>query len=201
MSKVLRDRARDDFCRLLHQVGPDAPTLCEGWDSQHLAAHVWGMTHDPLAWPGIALPAFAGFTERRLRRAIAARPFPQLVAEIGRLDGFACMPTDRFEGYRHALGEFLVHTEDVRRANDLPPPELPVELADALWRRVQTVARQLHRRRHGGLALVRTDGDPTPVVIATGPGKVVTGPALELLLWAHRRGGHAAVDVARVPQI
>lgn len=197
MSRILRDQARDDFCELLLRVGPQAPTLCEGWDAHHLAAHVWGMTHDVLSWPGIVLPVFGGLTERRLQRAMTAMSFPELVAEIGRLDGFRCMPGDGREGHRHALGEFVVHTEDVRRADDLPPAELSPALAEALWLRVQKVSRQLHRRRHGGLVLVRTDGDSTPVVIAEGPGKVVSGPVLELLLWAHRRRGHADVTVDR----
>ncbi len=196
MSIELRDRARDDFCEALLAVGPAAPTLCEGWDAAHLAAHVWTLHHDPLAWPGTALPWLAGSTERRLRRAIEGRSYEALVGEIHLLRRIACMPLDgRLEGHRHALGEFVVHTEDVRRANGLPTPAPSPELTAALWRRLRTAARQLTLGRRRGLLLVPTDAGAPPYAVVKGRGTIVTGPVLELMLWVYGRTGHAEVEV------
>ncbi|MEN3358667.1 MAG: hypothetical protein V7637_2649, partial [Mycobacteriales bacterium] len=45
---------------LLDSLGPDAPTLCEGWSTYDLAAHLALRDRVPAAWPGIALRRFAG---------------------------------------------------------------------------------------------------------------------------------------------
>nr|BFF25281.1 hypothetical protein GCM10025732_32460 [Glycomyces mayteni] len=34
------ERERRDLCELLAEVGPDAPTMCEGWTALDLAAHL-----------------------------------------------------------------------------------------------------------------------------------------------------------------
>src|SRR5918999_422676 len=39
---------RADLCDLLDKVGPDAPTLCRGWNAHDLAAHLWIRENDPL---------------------------------------------------------------------------------------------------------------------------------------------------------
>ena len=44
---------RGRLCDLLLEVGPDAPTLCEGWTAADLAAHLVIRERKPLAAPGI----------------------------------------------------------------------------------------------------------------------------------------------------
>ena len=44
---------RAALCDLLDEVGPHAPTLCEGWDTHDLAAHVWVRETDPIGASGI----------------------------------------------------------------------------------------------------------------------------------------------------
>src|SRR5262245_9679824 len=41
-------RERAALCDLLDRVGPDRPTLCEGWTTNDLAAHLWVRESDPL---------------------------------------------------------------------------------------------------------------------------------------------------------
>ena len=48
-------RERAALCDLLTELGPDAPTLCEGWRSADLAAHLFIREHRPDAVPGFRL--------------------------------------------------------------------------------------------------------------------------------------------------
>lgn len=190
----LRDRQLWLCCDALDQVSADAPTLCEGWAAHDLAIHLWTLKHDPLGWPGIALPALAATATRRADRIRRRWSYGELVARLRADRGdIACMPLDRFSGHRHALGEYFVHTQDVVRANDLRQEEPSNELEDALWLRVQVAARQLYRRRSPGLVLATNDGRSAHVTGST-PMTVVTGPPSELMCWVYGRA--AVADVA-----
>ena len=52
-SLAARERAR--LADLLDEVGPDAPTCCEGWTTAHLAAHLVVRDGRPDALPGFGL--------------------------------------------------------------------------------------------------------------------------------------------------
>src|SRR3954471_21435001 len=45
-------RERGELADLLDRLGPGAPTLCEGWDTAHLAAHLVVRESRPDALPG-----------------------------------------------------------------------------------------------------------------------------------------------------
>ncbi len=47
---------RSDFCDAALAVGPDRPTLCEGWTVADLVAHAWTRENDPVAAPGARCP-------------------------------------------------------------------------------------------------------------------------------------------------
>lgn len=181
---------RHAFCDALAEVGPDAPTLCEGWTAHDLAAHAWVREHDPLALPGLALPLAAGLTEARMARVQARWPFAELVQRIRRGPaGLFALPGLDEAGN---TGEYLVHTEDVRRANDLPRRSLPAGLSDAVWHRLPTMARLLLRDAPVGVRFERDGG--THVVVHPGTEIVtVVGAPAELLLWAFGRRSVADV--------
>jgi hypothetical protein len=49
---------REQLCDLFLELGPEAPTLCEGWATLDLAAHLVMREHDPRsAWPSSAATA------------------------------------------------------------------------------------------------------------------------------------------------
>jgi len=133
MTAELRDAQRDEFCQVLAMVPPDSPTLCAGWTAFDLAAHVWLLNHGPRSWLGIVLPPLAWFTTSEIRRVRQRFSYAGLVEEIRTGPAsLKCMPTDSWEDHRHALGEYFIHTEDVRRPNRLPRQEISAELAEAL---------------------------------------------------------------------
>ncbi len=52
------------LCGLLEKTGPDAPTLCEGWNTGDLAAHLVLRERRPDAAAGILGGPLAGYTTR-----------------------------------------------------------------------------------------------------------------------------------------
>src|SRR6478736_2568304 len=60
MSVAQRERAA--LVETLRSVGPDAPTLCGGWTTRDLTAHLVLREYRLDAAPGITVPALAGYT-------------------------------------------------------------------------------------------------------------------------------------------
>ena len=193
--------ARDErtaLCALLDETGPEAPTLCEGWRTRHLAAHLVLRERRPDAAAGILGGPLAGHT-RRVTEALAGRPFPELVAQIR--SGPPAMSFFRIPGVDERLNlvEFFVHHEDVRRAaREWAPRGIRDGLADALWQRLR-MDRILFRRAPVGVELVRDDmtagpGQPVRVTAkAKTPVVTVTGHPAELIIWALGRTAAARV--------
>ena len=51
----IADTERAALCDLLDELGPDAPTLCEGWTTRDMAVHLYVRDRDPKAWAGISV--------------------------------------------------------------------------------------------------------------------------------------------------
>ena len=131
MTSALDLRERAELCDLLIALGPDAPTLCEGWTTAHLAAHLVVRERDPRAAPGIL--GLGGPFERLTDRLMAAqmrRPYADLVAVIRRPPwGPLSIPAVRAAA---SLVEYTVHHEDVRRANGSSPRTDRADLQSAI---------------------------------------------------------------------
>ncbi|MDO5628963.1 MAG: maleylpyruvate isomerase family mycothiol-dependent enzyme [Mobilicoccus sp.] len=197
MTAALRDRAKARLCDAFAAVPGDAPTLCEGWDAHDLAVHLWVLKHDPLSWPGDVLPPYRRISRERAARIKHRWSYGELVEQL-RLDpgSILVMPTDALEGHRHALGEYVMHTLDVTRANGLPEQPSDPALDEALWRRVLVAARALHVISTPGLELRLPDGRSARIV-PRWPGRrvVVTGTPTELMCWVYGRTDAADVEV------
>ena len=188
------------LCALLDDTGPDAPTLCEGWRTADLAAHLVLRERRPDAAAGLMGGPLARHT-RRVNQALSTRtPFPHLVELIR--TGPPPLSIYRLPGMEERLNlvEFFVHHEDVRRGADgWQPRELKDGLADALWQRL-SASRLLFRRSPVGVELARDDLTAAPgrrqvrvTAQARTPVVTVTGPPAELMLWALGRTGAARV--------
>lgn len=190
---------RSALADLLSASGPDEPTLCEGWTTYDLAAHVVARDRRPLSLPGLVLPALAGLTERSRRGVRRSHPYDELVSLV-RAGAPVWSPVG-LPGAAEASGviEFFVHHEDVRRTADgWTPRDLPGDLQEALWRRLRGMARLTLRRAPVGVVLRRPDG--AEVAARDGdPRVVVSGPVGELVLWTTGRRGHARVKLDGAP--
>jgi uncharacterized protein (TIGR03085 family) len=179
---------RTALADLLLSLGPDAPTLCEGWDTGDLAVHLVVREHRP--------DAAAGMFVKPLNRHLAdvtdeyrKKPFAELV-ESYRQGPPVWNPMRLGDGFIN-LAENFVHHEDARRGGgETSPRDLPQSTRDALWSAASRSARGLVSSSGAGVRLVRTDsadaGRPE-VTVGGSPEVTVTGEAGEILLWLFGR--------------
>jgi uncharacterized protein (TIGR03085 family) len=171
---------------LFEELGPDAPTLCAGWQTRDLAAHLILRERRLDAALGIMLPALAGHTQR-VQDGYAKRPWSELV-ELVRTGP----PWFRLTSYGVLeeltnTAEFLVHHEDVRRAQPGWEPRAADQARDAAtWKSVAQTARLTFRKSPVGVVLRTPDG--REVIAKSGADPVtVVGEPMELLCYGFGR--------------
>ena len=179
---------------LLETAGPEAPTLCEGWQTRDLAAHVAVRERRPDAAGGLLIKQLASRLDKAMGE-FTAKPYVELIQLIRtgppRFSPFSLKQIDEASN----TIEFYVHTEDVRRAQpDWTPRELDPVFQDALWTRLERTARLMGRSAPTGLVLRRPDGQ-TAVAHRGAPVVTVTGEPSELLLFLYGRHNAAHVEL------
>ncbi|MET9291685.1 TIGR03085 family metal-binding protein [Streptomyces sp. NPDC003077] len=179
---------------LLESSGPDAPTLCEGWTTRDLTAHLVVRERRSDAAGGLLIKALASRLER-VQAEYAAKPYEELVQLFRsgppRMSPFTLKQIDEASN----TVEFYVHAEDVRRAQpEWTPRTLDPVFANALWARTERMARMLGRKSPVGLVLRRPDGQ-TAVAHRGTPVVTVVGEPGELLLFTFGRQSAADVEL------
>ncbi|MBD0735220.1 TIGR03085 family metal-binding protein [Streptomyces sp. CBMA29] len=179
---------------LLEQSGPDGPTLCEGWSTRDLAAHVVVRERRGDAAAGLLIPQLKDRAER-VRKEYARKPYEELIQLIRtgppRMSPFTIKQVDEASN----TVEFYVHAEDVRRATpDWTPRAVDPVFADTLWARLERAARLAGRRSPVGLVLRRPNGQ-TAVARKGSPVVTVTGEPSELTVFVFGRQDAAEVEV------
>lgn len=196
----LARRERAALADLLDEVGPDAPTLCTGWTTRDLVAHLVLRESHPAA-TGIAVRALAGWTESK-RLALAEQPYPALVARFR--GGPPLISPLRLPGAETVANTFehLVHHEDVRRATpDWQPRPLATEDQAELWGQLRSRLRLFVRRAPVAVRLVAPGFGEASVGDATrDAGVTLTGEPAELVLHLHGRRDQARVEVTGAPE-
>lgn len=188
---------------LLRDVGPDAPTLCEGWTTLDLAVHLVIRDRYPSALPANASKEASrvSFLSKRTtarESELKALPWEKLVGMVaagpGVLSPMGWTPFDVLAN----TTEFYVHHEDIRRARrGWSPRNILPELEGQLWNPCRVLAHTHSRHMHeplivqapgfGELHAGNTDHFPT----------VVEGKPSELILFLMGRERHARVSVDR----
>lgn len=187
---TLAQNERATLADLFDTVGPTAPTLCEGWLTQDLCEHLVVRESDPLALPGIFVPALSGITRRRMARAAHRGSWTDLVDRFrrgpGRLSPLALSPVDAAVNGM----EFFVHHEDVRRAGNDPLPPRLLRVADeqTLWTRVSLLSRIAFSRAPVGVVVENALDPEASVRVRTGDSIVtMAGKPSEIVLWLSGR--------------
>jgi uncharacterized protein (TIGR03085 family) len=195
---------RAQLAQTLLDVTPDAPTLCEGWEARHLAAHVVLRERSPVVGAGIAVPALAARAESAIARladqAATEGAYRDLVARGA--DPPARWDPASWVGDAANVVEFFVHTEDVRRgAGPVPARDLDAGLVEALWSHLPRAATVRLRSVPVGVVLVRDDGVRHHLRRPkTDYGTVIVrGDAGEIVLYLLGRGAAADVRVEGDP--
>lgn len=184
----------------LEEAGPGAPTLCAGWASEHLAAHVVLRETAPLLAAGAVVPALADRTERAVQalgdRSTTPTGWADLIGRVRRGPG-RWHPLELL-GDAAQLVELFVHTEDVRRGGP-DPHTVPVRPradahTDALWRGLTRMAGVLYKDT--GLTVgLEEPGGRRHRTRSRGPAVVVRGDVGDLLLHAFGRSTASRVTV------
>ena len=183
---------RADLCDLLAAVGPDAPTLCEGWTTLDLAAHLVVRERRIDSGPGLVLPAFAGWTDK-VRSKAKSRGLETLVEQI-RSGPPKFSPMRLMDDAVNGV-EYFIHHEDIRRARTgWEPRDLPPELEEELWKRVASGAKLAMRRAPVGVVLERPDGTSVAARSAQ-PSVAVVGSPAEVALFTSGRQSVARVEL------
>lgn len=180
----------------LAAVGPHRPTLCAGWDTGLLAAHVVIRDRRPDALPGVLIPAFAGHTDRLQHAAVEGSTYDELVAKVR--SGPRLSPTQLpVLGDLVNFMEFAIHTEDVLRAQEgWTPRALSPSEDEGLLSRLR-VLRALGSRRAGVPIVFVTPGGTRLAPRGDASDAVtITGEPIDLALYLSGRRSAARVELA-----
>lgn len=148
-----KDFARNERLLLAEafvRVGPDAPTLCEGWSARHLATHLVLRERRPDAALGMFAPFLAKYTEA-ISRGMNRLSWERLIEQFKTGPGVAIAPLDSVIN----VFELFVHHEDLLRADQdwTVPRKLDVADEELLWRRLRASSKVFWRRAQVGVVL------------------------------------------------
>jgi uncharacterized protein (TIGR03085 family) len=183
-------RERSALVETLRAVGPDAPTLCAGWTTRDLAAHLVVRERRLDATPGITIPFLAGYTAKVQNQTARSTSWDDLV-ELVASGPPMYSPFKLFDAVAN-LGEMFIHHEDVRRAVDgWQPRVLDESTVAALRRQLGFLSHMTLAKQPAQLVLQTTEGQQIARA-GRGAAVTVTGEPPELVLFVAGR------DAARV---
>jgi uncharacterized protein (TIGR03085 family) len=192
MTTPLAARERAELCDLFLELGPGAPTLCEGWTTADLAAHLVVRERDPRATPGILAPRRFGAYTTKLMERRKAKGYEAVVARVRK--GAPLIPW-RVPKLRALLNlnEYVVHHEDVRRANGRGPRTDRPDLDAALWKMLRRGAKFMTKSMKGiEVVVARPEGEA--ITARRGePAARIEGEPVELVLFLMGRPSEAKV--------
>ena len=192
-------RERAALADLLATTGPDAPTLCAGWTTRDLAAHLVVRDRRPDAMAGILVPPLAGHGEH-VRMQTARRPYEQVVDEVRNPPWWSPVSNPLVHEVANTM-EYFIHHEDVRRgAPGWTPRVLDTGEQKALWNAVKLSARMTLRRLNIPV-LLRSPGFGEVAVGGGTPLATVVGEPGELVLFASGRQRAATVQIEGPPEV
>ena len=193
------ERAR--LADLLLEKGPDAPTLCGGWSTRDLAAHLWLRERRPDAFAALFIPPLSRHLDR-LTAATKRRDYAEVVREWAA--GPSALNPMRAADRHVNAAEHFIHLEDVRRGESATGGSLPAPRSfspdeeDALYRSLRRMAPLFLRKSAAPVVLQGPGRAPVTVTrgaVALRAPVTVTGEVGELLLWASGRDAvHVEID-------
>ena len=186
---------RQAFSDALLEAGASAPTLCEGWSAYDLAAHCWVRERRPKALLGIASKRVAHLAEAEMAAAKESMGFVEMATKLRERP---TTPLTLLPGGDDLVNaaEYLIHTEDVRRANGMDRREIAPGLQVLLWRRLPLMGRALLAKAPVGVRLEWVGTDAEPIRAKAGASTVtIAGVPSEILLYLFGRKDAADVQL------
>ncbi|BEL08978.1 TIGR03085 family metal-binding protein [Actinoplanes sichuanensis] len=188
-ARIERERLAD----LLTSTGPDAPTLCEGWTTRDLAAHIVVRERRPDSAVGLLIKPLAGHGES-VRLARAALPYQELIAQLRTPPVWSPVSNPVVDPLANTM-EMFIHHEDVRRGTGgWEPRALDREFETTLYRNLKLIVRG-SLRRLGISAEIAANGFD-PIRVGDEPQVRITGDVGEIAVFffGRQRASRALVD-------
>lgn len=186
----------------LRRADADASTLCTGWSTRRLLAHLVQREQDAVGSIGDAISRPKPGQEKNLGRLADGASTPEGYAAL--VDRFVAGPP-RWSPMSWAseqvnLVEYVVHHEDVRRGGVVAaePRTLPPAQLKAVWKQLSLMGRLTFRRSPVPVVLAVPGGASAAVKKGDDP-VVITGEPVELALYVTGRRAAAHVQVSGPP--
>lgn len=183
---TLTSKERAEMCDSFEKVGPDAPTLCEGWNTRDLLAHLLVRERRPDAAAGIIVPFLRKHTAE-VTEAFKSEAWEKMIKTFRDGPPLLSVWSIPVVGDKANLAEFFIHHEDIRRAQlEWEPRADNPELDDALWKPFKLMGRMLFRKSPVGVTL-RSAGRSDIVAKNGERGVVLVGLPGEIVIHAYGR--------------
>jgi uncharacterized protein (TIGR03085 family) len=193
MTEALDLRERRELSDLFLELGPDVPTLCEGWSALDLATHLVVRERSVRGAPGILLGEKIKRLGEATDHAMAREAERGFDAVVERVRSGPPIHMRLFSPLIN-LNEFAIHHEDLRRANGLTARTDRPDLQDGLWKSLKRGIRLIPGRpKKIGLVLARPDG--TTIVSGEEPAARIAGEPLEIAMYLFGRRANADVSI------
>jgi uncharacterized protein (TIGR03085 family) len=176
---------RKELVKTLYAVGPDAPTLCAGWTTRDLAAHLVVRERRLDASAGIVIPYFAGYTAKVQNQVAQSTGWDDLIDMVA-LGPPVYSPFKLLDSVAN-VGEMFIHHEDVRRAVDGWEPRVLDDSTVTVLRRQLGLLSRVTLAKVPARLVLRTTAGRQIAQVGRGDAVVVTGEPPELLLFATGR--------------
>jgi uncharacterized protein (TIGR03085 family) len=192
---LLKERAA--LCDTLVDTGPEAPTLCVGWLTADLAAHLLAREKRPDAAAGIILPGPFARHMQKVMEEYKAKGYDRMITELrgGPPKYFRVGPMATAN-----VVENWIHHEDVRRANGQGPRPPDPEVDEILWASLKTSSFMAKRKLKGVGLLLKTPDGRERLVKQADPFVVIAGAPGELVLFMSGRQEAADVHYDGTPE-
>ena len=178
---------RHELSDLLEELGPNHPTVCEGWSTADLAAHLVIRERRPDAALGILFSAFSGHTNS-VMASVKELPWSKLIDRVRqgppRWNPASIPVIDETAN----MLEFFVHHEDVRRTVEgWQPRVLDANFEALMWSRLQKVAPLMWRKAKVRVTLHNGSSQIIAKKTPQKPRVVVSGAVGELVMKSYGR--------------
>lgn len=178
-------RERSAICQTLRQLGPDQLTLCQGWTTKDLLVHLIVRENRPDAAVGLFVPFLNSYT-KSISNKYQDKSFEELISifENGPKSPspFAIPKVDELAN----TFEFLVHHEDILRAQDnYQPRQFTQEDSKLLWSRFTKSAVFFMRKVKIGV-IAKTD-QGTYTLKRGNDAVTISGNIVDLVMFAFGR--------------
>lgn len=160
---------RNQLVSVLLKTGPGKPTLCEGWNTEHMVAHLVLRETRPDIAAGVVIPPLASRTDRKTEELAGQLTDGRSYMEAVEKFGSANAPQRKNEtvDYGMNFAEYVIHREDVLRGSpdstEMNGAESRIEGEnERIWKTIGSQGKMFAKDYPDGLTVVGTDDDGEP---------------------------------------